>query len=49
MKFHLAQWLAFRLDVRDNVRSLRAPLGVEKVVNDIAAMGGLSLFIPFSS
>lgn len=49
MKFYLAQWLAFRLDVRDHVRSLRAPLGVEKIVNDISAMGGLSVFIPFSS
>ena len=49
MKFHLAQWLMFRLDVRDHVRSLRAPLGVEEIVNDISMMGGLSLFVPFSS
>jgi hypothetical protein len=27
----------------------RVQLGVDKVVNDITAMGGLSLFIPFSS
>lgn len=49
MKFHLAQWLAFRLDVRDHVRSLRAPLGVDEIVNDISMVGGMSMFIPFSS
>lgn len=49
LKFYLTQWLAFRLDVRDHVHSQRAPLGEDKVVNDISAMGGLSLFIPFSS
>lgn len=48
-KFYLTDWLAFRMDVRDHVRNHRAPMGVEKVVNDISAMGGLSLFIPFSS
>lgn len=49
MKFHLAQWMVLRLDVRDQVHSLRAPLGVDEVVNDLAAFGGLSLFLPFSS
>jgi outer membrane beta-barrel protein len=49
MKFHLAQWLAFRMDVRDHVRSLRAPLGVDEIVNDISMMAGMSMFIPFSS
>ena len=49
MKFYLLEWLAFRLDVRDHVRNHRAPLGVDKVVNDISAMGGLSIFFPFSS
>jgi outer membrane beta-barrel protein len=49
MKFHLAQWMLFRLDIRDYVHSLRAPLGVEEVVNDVTALGGLSIFIPFSS
>jgi outer membrane beta-barrel protein len=49
MKFHLAQWLLMRLDIRDNVHALRAPLGVDQVVNDVTALGGLSLFLPFSS
>ena len=49
MKFYLLEWLALRLDVRDHVRNHRAPLGVDKVVNDISAMGGLSIFFPFSS
>jgi len=49
-KFYLTEWLAFRLDTRDIVHSQqRVQLGVDTVVNDITAMGGLSLFIPFSS
>jgi outer membrane beta-barrel protein len=50
MKFYLAQWLALRLDVRDLVHEQkRAALGVEKIVNDITATGGLSVFIPFTN
>ena len=49
MKFHLAQWMALRLDVRDQVRAIRAPLGEEFVVNDVMALGGLSVFIPFTN
>jgi outer membrane beta-barrel protein len=49
MKLFFTDWLGMRLDVRDLVRSVRGPLGVEKTVNDIIALGGLSLFIPFSS
>ncbi len=50
MKFYLTEWLSLRLDVRDHVRAQkRVQLGVEQVVNDISAMGGLSVFIPFSS
>lgn len=50
LKFYLNEWLALRLDVRDQIRSQqRLQLGVERVVNDISAMGGLSIFIPFSS
>ena len=49
MKFHLTEWLVMRLDARDLVRPVRAPLGVERVVNDITFMGGLSLFLPLSS
>ncbi len=49
MKFHLAQWMLVRLDIRDHVHSLRAPLGVDEVVNDVTALGGLSLFLPLSS
>ena len=50
MKFYLTEWLAFRLDVHDHIHEQkRVQLGIEKIVNDISAMGGLSLFIPFSS
>lgn len=50
LKFYLAEWAAVRLDVRDHVREQkRVQLGVEKVVNDISAMGGLSVFIPFTN
>ncbi len=49
MKFYLAQWLALRLDVRDYVHNRRVPaLAVQKVVNDVNALGGLSVFIPFT-
>lgn len=50
LKFYMAQWLALRLDVRDHVREQkRVQLGVEQIVNDISAMGGLSVFIPFTN
>jgi outer membrane beta-barrel protein len=50
MKFFLAQWLALRLDVRDVVHEQkRVALGVEKIVNDITATGGFSVFIPFTN
>lgn len=48
MKFYLTEWLALRWDVRDLIhQEKRVQLGVEKIVNDITATGGLSLFIPF--
>ena len=49
LKFFLTQWMALRLDARDAVRNQRAPLGVDKVVNDVMLMGGLSIFFPFTS
>ena len=50
MKFFLTQWLALRLDVRDIVHEQkRVALGVEKIVNDITATGGFSVFIPFTN
>ncbi len=50
MKFYLTEWLALRWDVRDAVhQQKRVQLGVEKVVNDITATGGLSILIPFHS
>ncbi len=50
MKFYLTEWLALRWDVRDLVhQQKRVELGVEKVVNDITATGGLSVLIPFHS
>jgi outer membrane beta-barrel protein len=50
MKFYLTEWLALRLDVRDFVHEQkRVALGVEKIVNDITATGGISVFIPFTN
>src|SRR5262249_46602480 len=50
MKFYVAEWLALRLDVRHFLREQqRVQLGVEKVVNDVTALGGASIFIPFSN
>ena len=50
MKFYLTEWLALRWDVRDAVhQQKRVQLGVEKIVNDVSAIGGLILFIPFHS
>lgn len=49
LKFYLAQWLALRLDARDHVRKHQAPFAVEKIVNDVSLMGGLSVFFPFTS
>jgi outer membrane beta-barrel protein len=49
MKFYLTQWLALRLDVRDLVhQQTRVALGIDKIVNDITATGGVSVFIPFT-
>lgn len=45
-KFYLADWLAVRLDVRDQVLQQEV-LGESVIVNNIAATLGLSLFIPF--
>jgi outer membrane beta-barrel protein len=50
LKFYFNEWLALRLDTRDLVHDeQRVQLGVDRVVNDITALGGLSLFIPFKS
>jgi len=49
-KFYLTEWLALRLDTRDIVhQQQRVQLGVDKVVNDLTAFGGFSVFIPFKS
>lgn len=49
MKFFLLDWLGLRFDMRDQIRSIKGPLGVEKTVNDVLFLGGISVFIPFSS
>jgi hypothetical protein len=48
LKFHLAQWLLLRLDVRDQVRKVQLPLGQDRIVNDVLLTGGLGVLIPFS-
>ncbi len=50
MNFYFTEWLALRVDARDYIRQMkRQRLGVEKIVNDIAVLGGLSVFVPFSN
>jgi outer membrane beta-barrel protein len=50
LKLYLTEWLALRLDTRDLVHAQqRVQLGVDRVVNDLTVLGGLSLFIPFKS
>ncbi len=49
MKFFMTDWFGLRFDVRDQVRSVRGPLGVERTVNDVTLVGGLSVFLPFTS
>jgi outer membrane beta-barrel protein len=45
-KFYLADWLAFRIDVRDQVLQQEV-LGESVIVNNLAATLGLSVFFPF--
>jgi outer membrane beta-barrel protein len=50
LKFYANEWLAIRLDARDYIRQMkRQSLGIEQIVNDVAVLGGLSVFIPFSN
>jgi outer membrane beta-barrel protein len=50
LKFYFNEWLAMRLETHDIVHAQqRVQLGVDTVVNDIVVLGGLSLFIPFTS
>ena len=48
MKFLFSQWFALRMDVRDQILSQEL-LGVSKVVHNLAATLGFSVFIPFES
>ena len=45
-KFYLADWLALRIDVRDQVLQ-QDVLGDSVIVNNLAATLGLSIFFPF--
>lgn len=45
-KFYPTEWLGFRMDVRDNVLEQEL-LGEARIVNNIVATLGLSVFIPF--
>ncbi len=49
-KFYLTEWLAIRLDVRDQIRQMqRERLGIERIVNDVTVLGGLGVFLPFQN
>ncbi len=47
-KFLFGQWLALRMDVRDQMLSQEL-LGVSNVVHNLAATLGFSVFVPFES
>ena len=47
-KFYLAQWLALRIDVRDQVLQQEV-LGESVIVNNVAATLGFSIFFPFGA
>jgi outer membrane beta-barrel protein len=47
-KFYLAQWLALRLDVRDQVLQQEL-LGESVIVNNVTATLGFSIFFPFGA
>jgi outer membrane beta-barrel protein len=46
LKFFFGPWFALRLDMRDQVLSQEL-LGISKVVNNLAATLGFSIFLPF--
>jgi len=47
-KFYLAQWLAMRLDIRDQVLQQEL-LGESVIVNNVTATLGFSIFFPFGA
>ncbi|MFI5308815.1 MAG: outer membrane beta-barrel domain-containing protein [Polyangiales bacterium] len=48
LKFFFGEWFALRLDMRDQVLS-QEMLGVSKIVNNLAATLGFSVFLPFEA
>jgi outer membrane beta-barrel protein len=48
LKFFFGSWFALRLDLRDQVLS-QEMLGVSKIVNNLAATLGFSVFLPFEA
>lgn len=46
MKFFFGDWFSLRLDVRDQVLKQEV-LGESRLVNNLAATGGFSVFLPF--
>lgn len=47
LKFYPTSWLAVRVDVRDHLLNQEL-LGASRIVNNIAATLGLSVFLPFA-
>jgi outer membrane beta-barrel protein len=48
MKLYMTQWLALRVDLRDQVMGQEL-LGQSEIVNNLAATLGVSIFLPLSS
>ena len=47
LKFYFGQWFAVRLDIRDQVLQQEI-LGESRIVNNVAATLGFSIFMPFT-
>ena len=46
MDFYLTKWLSFRIDIRD-VMLIQEVVGETRLTNNIIALGGIALWVPF--
>jgi len=46
MDFYLTKWLSFRIDIRD-IMLIQEVVGETRLTNNITALGGIALWLPF--
>jgi hypothetical protein len=46
MDFYLTKWLSFRIDIRD-VMIIQEVVGETRLTNNITALGGIAIWLPF--